>query len=96
MQAAKKQKSDTSSDATFLEILSKAKPSDSIKKLFLGLFDHGPALLEHFLQTHQLLGATKIKDLKLSHSELATTLVEVNFWFWPFAFVRKSFSKTSI
>jgi hypothetical protein len=58
-------------------VLSKSKPSDSIKKLFLGQFDHGPALLEHFLQSHGLLGATKLKDLKLTNAELAATLVQV-------------------
>ena len=74
---AKKARSEPITEEKFLDILSKAKPSDTIKKLFLSQFDHGPALLEHFLQTHQLFGATKMKDLTLSHTDLVAILVQV-------------------
>jgi hypothetical protein len=58
-------------------MLSQSKPADSIKKLFLSHFDHGPALLEHFLLSNNLSGSTKLKDVKMNHEELAKIMLEV-------------------
>jgi hypothetical protein len=61
--------------------LSNSKPADSIKKLFLFHFDHGPAMLEHFLLEKNLSGATKIKDVKMSKEDLAKTLLEARSYY---------------
>ena len=74
---AKKSRSESVSEALFLEILTNAKPADSVKKLFLTHFDHGPALLEHFLLEKKLPGATKMKDLQMPKEEVAKALLEV-------------------
>ena len=76
---AKKASSEPVGKPLFVDILSKSKPADTIKKLFLSHFDHGPALLEHFLRENNLLGATKIKDVQVAHEQLAEILVEVCF-----------------
>lgn len=59
-----------------LNILKSAKPTETLKKLFLSNFDHGPALLEHFLKTVGLSGMTKLKDFDIGFDEVACKLVE--------------------
>lgn len=59
-----------------VNVLKNAKPTETLKKLFLGYFDHGPALLEHFFKTVGVSGMTKLKDLSLGHDEIASKVVE--------------------
>jgi len=53
--------------ASLLELLSKAKETDTLKKMLMPHFDYGPNLLEHLLLVAGFAQNTKIKDFNLEN-----------------------------
>lgn len=62
-----KQEFNVLDEATLNEYLSKAKETDTLKKVLMPHFDYGPNLLEHILLAAGFAQNTKIKDFNLEN-----------------------------